>query len=381
MTNITSISGYPSLTSPSGNALLAIVDTSTKGALTTKKVSVANFRQGNIFYLDAYGADPTGQSSSDSAWTKCYTAASASLLTHSGAMIVLSAGTYLFSVNTVVVSDGRIGFLGAGRLATTILTTGNTGTLLTFNSDSGGAAHSAAPVGGFTAFGWSGGNSLNGIQYGDRANGLLTDVVATGFNGTSSRGFWFHDNTDLSEGSYVVANADQNTINYDFDKVSAGGVGSFDYSQFYLHMVCTTVGGSNATGIRFSSGQHCFGGVIHLCGNISATTGLTSTCVVVGSSGSDTSYVQNCQLNIAVEADTSAGTVKDIVVNGASGGIITCSGQWVFSNASGSYSIGSVSGSAVVTGWGHFVGPLFSGHGTLTSLGPSATAGLATYTG
>jgi hypothetical protein len=296
-------------------------------------------------------------------------------------MIYAGAGTYQFSVGKVVINDSRIGFQGRGRGATNIFTTQGGGTLLQFNALNGGPGHSAAPIGGFTAYGWSGGNGLNGVEYGDRGNGTLTDVTATGFNGTNGRGFWFHDTTGLSEGSYMVLNADQNTVNYDFD-TSGQGVGSFDYSTFFLHLVASTVGGSNATGLRFSAGQHCFGGRIHLVGNASATTGLTTTVIVIGSSGSDTARIQACDLHVQVEADTSAGTVKDIVVQGASSnaGIIQCGGHMVFLNGGASYTAGSVTAPAVVTGWGHFLGPLFSGHGTLTAVG-SAGAGIWTYLG
>ena len=392
-TNVVSITGYPNLPVASlrhdDRFLVAdvhaplITATGPPGATpsVTKSVTLDAVRGAKVFYLDDYGADPSGVNLSDSAWAAAYSAATNALLAHSGAMIIAGAGTYLFSVGKVVITDSRIGFLGQGNAATMIFSTGNNGILLQFNGLTGGPGNAAAPIGGFTVYGWSGGNGLSGIQYGDRANWHLVDVTATGFNGTNGRGFWFRDTIGLSEGSYMVLNADQNTINYDFD-TSGGGVGSFDYSSFFLHLVATTVGGISATGLRFSAGQHCFGGRIHLVGNASATTGLTTTVVAVGTSGSDTARIQACDLHVMVEADTSAGTVKDIVVQGASSnaGIIQCAGHFVFLNAGGSYTIGSVGSPAVVTGWGHFLGPLFSGHGTLTAIG-SAGAGLWTYLG
>lgn len=356
-------------------------DTTMAASGTDKNLLVGALRGAKIFYLDDYGADPSGVSSSDTAFTNCYTDAVAALLTHSGAMIVLGAGTYLFSVNKVAVKDSRIGFIGQGKAATMINTTGNMGTMLQFNALSGGPGHSAAPIGYFTAYGWNAGNSVNGVEYGDRGNGFLVDVTATGFGGTSSRGFWFHDTTGLSEGSYMVLNADQNTINYDFD-TSGGGVGSFDYSTFFLHLVATTAGGSSAIGLRFSAGQHCYGGRIHLAGNASATTGLTTTVVQVGTSTTDTARIQATNLQVAVEADTSAGTVKDLVVQGgANSGILQCHGEMAFLNAGGTYTAGSVGATGcAVKGWGYFTGPLFSGHGTLTALG-GAGCGLYTYSG
>ena len=322
-----------------------------------------------VFYIDQYGADPTGAVNSDTAWTNCYADAAAAVLTNSGAMIQLGAGTYKFTPGTVAISDGRIGFRGAGRSATTIKTNGaTTGSLLKFTALSAGDGSGSAPVGGFTAWGWPTSQAANGVEYGDRPNGYLTDVTVTGFNATStSRGFWFHDSTNLSEGSFVVANADQNTINYDFD--AGGGNGSFDYSHFYLHLVATTAGGSNAVGLRMVNNMHCVGGVIHLCGNASATVGLTTTVIQVGVSTSDTCKIQGSVLNVMVEGDTSAGTIKDVLIQGASSnaGIVRCTGTMFFQNTGGTYAAGSVGGSAILTVSGFILLPLqaVGGHGVL----------------
>jgi hypothetical protein len=336
-----------------------------------------------VFYLDQYGADPTGASASDAAWTACYADAAAAVLTNSGAMIVLGGGTYKFTPGTVAITDGRIGFRGAGRGATTIKPSGaGTGSLLKFSAVSAGDGAGSAPVGGFTAFGWGDASAVNGVEYGDRPNGYLTDVTVTGFNGAAgSRGFWFHDSTNLSEGSFVVANADQNTVNYDFD--AGGGNGSFDYSHFYLHLVVTTAGGSSAVGLRMVNNMHCVGGVIHLTGNASATTGLTTTVLQVGASTSDTCKIQGTVLNVMVEGDTSAGTIKDVLIQGASSnaGIVRCNGIMFFQNTSGTYAAGSVAGSAIFTTAGFMLLPLFSvgAHGTMTAIGTGGA--FSTYSG
>lgn len=330
-----------------------------------------------VFYIDQYGADPTGVSLSDTAWTNCYTDAAAAVQTNAGAMVVFGPGLYKFSVATVAVTDHRVGLRGAGRMATTITTTGNTGSLVKITGPS--ANHSSAPCGGFTVYGWSAGNSVNGLEYGDRLNGTLTDVTATGFGGTSSRGFWFHDSSSLSEGSFIQANADQNTVNYDFD--AGGGNGSFDYSHIVLHLVATTAGGNSAVGLRMVNNMHCNGGFIHLAGNASATVGLTTTVVQVGVNTSDTCHIQGTTFIVGVECDTSAGTVKDVLIQGVSSnaGIVHCNGNMFFQNTSGTYTIGTVTSPAVFTTAGFLVGPTFSGHGTLTALGTGGA--LSTYSG
>jgi hypothetical protein len=323
-----------------------------------------------VFYLDQYGADPTGASLSDTAWTACYTDAAAAVQAHAGSLIVLGGGSYKFTPGTVAVTDGRVGLRGAGRHSTQITTTGSTGSLVKVTALSGGDGNSSAPVGGFTLYGWPAGAAVNGIEYGDRPNGCLTDVTATGFGAAGSRGFWFHDSTGLSEGSFIQANADQNTVNYDFD--AGGGGGSFDYSHIILHLVLTTAGGNSATGMRFVNKMHCNGGVIHLSGNASATTGLTSTVLQVGVNTSDTCHIQGTSLNVGVECDTSAGTVKDVLIQGVSSnaGIVRCNGVMLFQDTSGTYTAGTVTAPAVFTTAGALNGAYFTAHsGSLTAIG------------
>ena len=202
-------------------------------------------------------------------------------------------------------------------------------------------------------------------------------MTAAGFNGAGSRGFWFHDAASISEGSYVQVNADQNTVGYDFDTSGQDG-GSFDYSEFFLHLVASTVGGTNATGMRVIAGQQLFGCRLHLAGNALASVGLTTTVLQVGGSASDTSRLQACELHVNVEADAGAGTVRDMVVQGgANSGIINCTGNMTFLSTGKSFTAGSVTAPAVVKCAGYLLGPLFASHGTKTPLGHGGT--LSTY--
>ncbi len=344
-------------------------------------VNVLNSRLDNVFFINDYGADNTGTALSDTAWTACYADATAALATNSGALVRFGPGRYRFSVNTVSVTDQRIGLTGAGKAATFIYTTGSSGTIVSVTSGTGGG-NACAPVSGFSVNGGSGGAGLTGMMYGDRPNGMLTDVTVSGCGGAGARGFWFHDNVNLSEGSFVVVNSEQNTVCFDFDKQNSGGLGSWDYSHFFLHMVCSTGGpGVSVTGLRISNGTHIYGGVVHLCGNIlSNNAAFTATCIAVGNSTTDTAHLNSGQLNVAVECDQSTGSVFDMVVQGASGyGIIKQSGSLVFPNFGGTYSAGSVSAAAAITCSGYLSGPLFSSHGTLTALGTGST--LFTYVG
>lgn len=331
-----------------------------------------------VFYIDAYGADPTGASLSDTAWTNCYTDAAAAVQAHAGSLIVFGPGWYKFSINTVAVSDTRVGIRGAGRLATTIWTAGSSGSLVKVTGTSGPTPQGAAPVSGFTVYGWSGGAGIRGLEYGDRFGGTLTDVSASGCGGAGGKGFWFHDATTLSEGSFIQVLADQNTDEFVFE--GSGTAGSFDYSHIILKVVGTTAGGVSGSILKAINHTQLAGCYLQLSGNASATTGLTKTVLTVGSSGTDVSTISGSQLNIAVEADTSAGTVIDATIQGASGfGIDKCNGVVYFQNTTGTYTAGSVTSPAVFRCAGYLSGPLFSGHGTLTALGTGSQ--LFTYVG
>ena len=337
-----------------------------------------------VFYLDAYGADASGSTLSDSAWTACYADAAAavqSTVARSGSMIVLGAGVYKFSTNTVAITDGRIGLRGQGKWATAITTTGTSGDLV-YITDNTGTNGQAAPVSGFTCWGWQSGNpGVNGVRYGSRSPGTMTDVKVYGFTGTNSKGFWFIDDlaNSLSERSFFQLDADQNTINYSFDG-SASAKSSHDYSHMYLGTNSLT-NGVATTALQFVNNAHMVGGFLQLSGNMNSNNASwTGTMAQVGNSGSDTAHITSSQFMVACECDGSTGTVRDFVLNGASGaGIIHCNGIMQFINNGGSWTAGSVSGSAVFTHAGYMNAPLFSSHGTLTALGTGGT--LSTYSG
>lgn len=338
-----------------------------------------------LFYIDAYGADPTGQRLSDAAFTAAYAAATASLAggnPNAGAMVVFGAGLYQFSLGVIAVTDRRIGLTGQGSQATTLYSNGSGGDLV-FVTDTSGVLPGAAPVGGFTLYGWNTGAASNGLHIGDRISSVIADIAVYGFNGgPTSRGVWFrNDNGRLFERNFVQVLSNQNSILYDFDG-NNGAANSFDYGTWFLAFNQAAITAA-AVGLRVINGAHLYGGGgLNVFGNASnANAARTVTCLQVGASAADTARV-NCPVNINLECDASAGTVTDLVVQGASAaaGIIQCHGRMIFLNAAGAFTAGSVTLPAVVTGWGTWAGPLFSAHGVLTALG-TAAAGLSTYSG
>ncbi len=384
------ITAYGAMTSPRPDDLMIGVDvhdTSMAATGTDKKMTLGQVRgPPGVLYLDDYGADPTGSALSDAAWTAAYSAATAALQTHAGAAIVLGGGQYRFSVGTIAITDSRIGLRGQGRQATTIYTTGSSGTLVSVTGATANASQGAATVSGFNLYGGSAGAGVAGMLYGDRLNGTLFDVSASLFTGAGGRGFWFQDNTANSEGSEISVAADNCAVCFDFDQVTpqASG-GSFDYSRIFLHLGLSTSGsGVSSTGLRVQNGMHLYGGSLQMSGNVRADTGHTATVVQVGNSGTDVSHISSAAVNIGVEADSGAGTIHDVLIQGADAfkGIVMCHGQFIIPSFGGTITAGSVTAPAVLTMWGRFnnsVG-IFASHGTLTSLG-SAAAGLWTYSG
>lgn len=332
-----------------------------------------------VFYMDQYsGADPTGATLSDNAWTSCYSDAAAAVQTHGGSLIVVGPGWYQFSVGVVSISDARIGLRCAGRQSTVFWTTGNSGTLVKITGTSGAVGGGSAPVTGFTTYGWNSGAAVNGLEYGDRYGGTLMDVASVGFNNGASRNYWFHNPTSLSEGSFISVMADQGTDDFVFQ--GSGTTGSFDWSHIVLKVTATTVGGTSGAIMKVINSTQMNGCYIQLSGGAQASSGLTKTGLVVGSSTSDTSVIQGSILNVMLEGDTSAGTLTDAVIQGAAGyGIDKCNGTMYFQNVTGTWGAGSVTSPAVFRMAGYINGPLFSSHGTLTALGTGGA--LSTYSG
>lgn len=332
-----------------------------------------------VFYIDQYGADPTGAALSDSAWTACYTDADAAVQTLGGAAIVFGAGNYQFSAATISITDSRIALLGQGRQATTIWSTGSSGSLVKVTGTvPGTAGQGCAPVRGFSVYGWNGGGTLNGLEYGDRFGGTLTDVSAGGFAGN---GFWFHDATALSEGSFISVLGNQNNNDFVFQgNVSSG---SFDWSHIVLKVTGnTTVGGGGAmlSVIGHMQMNGCF---IQLSGGCQVGSGLAKTAIVVGNSGTDVSIISGSMLNIMLEGDTSTGgTMTDVVINTAAGyGIDRCSGTMFFQNVSGTWAAGSVTG-GVFRVAGYLSGPFFTANsGNVTNFGPATPYLFSIYHG
>lgn len=328
--------------------------------------------------------NPTGVAASDDpAFTTAYGQAarqvSGSGGGSSGSIIVPGAGQYQTNGNVWKLSDARIGMNGPGSAACVLKTApGVTGVDAFYATDSVGlgANGHAAPISGFTIFGGATpGASVNGFHFGDRLGSTILDINVWGFIGTASNGCLFrNDNGVSSEGTVCGMNVQQGGGNgIVFDGNAAVGP-SFDYSTWDFHVVGgNTTPNQNHNLCSIQNKAQMSGVVLRLKGNASSASTFTTTLLQVGQSTSDNASISNSEMFIAIEADTSAGTNRDIFVQGDAsftGGIANCHGSYQATNASGSWTAGSTSGSVLLGLAGKINAPYFSTAGVLFSMGP-----------
>lgn len=344
----------------------------TSGFTIQQVVTAGDFAglQLRCVYIDDFGADPTGVTASDSAWTAAYAAAQAIVETLAGSslttgcLIILGPGIYTFSVGTVATTDARIGLVGQGNAVTAIRTTGSSGTLVSMRGGSEPGTTSGAPVGGFTLYGWDAGNDVNGILYSDRNYGTLFDIYANGFSGSGSRGFYFDQANSGGIEGVDAWGLCAKTCTYGFHWDGNGSTtGSFDYSRWNIHVV------GCGTSLYLTNHANAWGSDITVHGNCGSSTFATSTLLAIGASGTDTSYINNCRLHIAVEADSGSTTLTDVVIQGASNtGIWECYGTISLLTVSGTWTAGSIGASSRFTFMGPMEGsPLLCGASSGTS--------------
>jgi hypothetical protein len=320
------------------------------------------------FFIDNYGADPTGATLSDAAWTAAYSAAAAWIHSlggtsaTSGAVIVLGSGLYTFSLGVISTTDARIGLIGQGKAATVLRSTGSNGKLISFTGGSEPGTVGAAPVGGFTLYGWDAGNNVDGLFYGDRYYATLFDIFSHGFGGTTSRAFHFYSagGAGLEAADALSLVAKSSTIGFCWD--GDGVHSSFDYSRWDCHAV------ANGVNFQVINHAHCWGGDLTWHGTVGGPLFASYTGIQVGSGGTDDAQITASRLNVGMELDTSsAATNTDMILNGSSaGGIWQCYGQMLFLVAAGAWTTGSITGSRFA-----FSGPVLGSPLLLGTEGPS----------
>lgn len=191
------------------------------------------------YFIDDYGADPTGVNDSNQALIDAYTA-----MGSNPGMIVFGVGTYKLFVG-LNDAQGRViapqqSIVGQGSGLTTIDYRG-TGACFEFRNKTFGTT-GTKPAGGahgLTILGWNNGNSnVYGIRYGDIWRMRISDVEISGFNQPGNIGLWGDNQTNWSERAYIECVVNQCTECFVFESNTGSATsGSFDYSQYWLSFV------------------------------------------------------------------------------------------------------------------------------------------------
>ena len=191
------------------------------------------------YFIDDFGADPTGVNDSNQPLIDAFNA-----LGSGPGAIVFGVGTYKFFVGLNDAAGRCLGaqqsIIGQGSGLTTIDFRG-TGAFLEFRNKTFGTT-GTKPAGGahgLTILGWNNDNSNTcGIRYGDIWRMRITDVEISGFNKPGGIGLWGDNQTNWSERAYIECVVNQCSECFVFESnTGSSSSGSFDYSQYWLSFV------------------------------------------------------------------------------------------------------------------------------------------------
>lgn len=282
----------------------------------------------NVVY---YGADPTGDTDSTSAFEAVQTA-----IGSSAATVYIPAGTYKTSTFLSLIQNQNI--IGDGSSSVTVNYTGST-TALTINiSGAFTGGENAGTVSGFSLSAYDATGTPNGCQFGNLQGLNMTDVAFYGFDGFGIYGLnassqWAEENNIraivVQCGTAVVLNG-----------------GSYDYSNFDFLIVT----GPGQGGLTIENSTQLQGCSIRIRGNFYIAETNTAAVIAVEPSGTGASYISNSLFDVAVEnapaTDATSGYVGHYTVymnsTNQESNITNCTGVLSFAN------IATTSGDAVI---------------------------------
>ena len=276
--------------------------------VTNKAAALAAVGIKTTYYVDNYGSDPTGQSSSDAAVQAALTAMGAN-----PGVLRFGSGVYLLS-QTVTVGPYQ-SVIGDSPGLTVLKYSGNSdairardtraftaGTISTQSSRwiAGGVAGPGlgGKFEGLTIDGSEGGEDACGVHIGDMTN-VDIDVVVKDFDGSGGKGIWFDNKTTWTE--YARARAAIHNCKEAVVFETNGGTNSFGYGNFDFHVLSWP----NQTGVRMTNAVPYFCNIFNLTGGFYNGT----------SSGSNTGKVLHLTGNTIFDA---SGCIQ-VEANGQSG--------------------------------------------------------------
>lgn len=196
-----------------------------------------------VHYVDRYGADPTGVTSSDAA-----VAAARTALGTSPGVIVFGVGTYLLTEGLNAANGTIIGLnqgvKGQGASLTKVKYTGEDAcfefrnTAWEFNT----ASQGGDGISGIWIEGWDNLNTdVYAIRYGDIGKMRISDVHIVGFNNAGDVGIYGDNQVGWSERANLEASVEQCTTCFLFEGCLPNAANSysssFDYSRYEFKFV------------------------------------------------------------------------------------------------------------------------------------------------
>lgn len=262
------------------------------------------------YFVDEYGADPTGVHSSDSAVAD----ALAEMGTAPG-ILVFGVGNYRLS-QTITLS-GNQGAVGQGIEFTTLEWVGTGQCIELHDAVTVYPPSKTGLIQGMKISGLGAGAGSAGIEAGDIYNLRIRDVWICDFVAAGSIGLHMLNAKQLSERAQVVATIDNCATQVVFEHSETGDP-SFSYSDWdfeikaFANQNGVVIRNGIMTHSRLSIRGNCFnadtsGGFGTRDGTMTAAGSNTGVALTVGETDTDTARIQACELFIGLENGGIAG--------------------------------------------------------------------------
>ncbi|QBC87402.1 hypothetical protein [Mycobacterium avium] len=282
------------------------------------------------YFVDDYGADPTGATSSDAA-----VAAAMAAMGASPGILAFGPGTYRLS-ETMTFTHGDQGVIGQGIPVTTLNWVGTGDCIRMYDPTTGTFPSKTGLIAGFKIQGYNAGANSTGIHVGDTYNLRIRDLWITDFVANGSIGALFDNTVTITERARVEITIDNCSTAVVF-QVEDPETPSFDYSDWDFIINCF----ANQNGVVIKGSAQIIHGSLRIRGDCyntvmngpyqpesgwSAASTNTGVLLTVGT-GSGTPYLEQVNLVVAVECAGIPNTAPcHATINIGAGADIWCTG-------------------------------------------------------
>ena len=297
--------------------------------------STAAIRMPKKYFVDDYGADPTGVQ-----WSDAAVSAARAAMGNDPGLIVFGVGTYKIQTAGLNTENGMAlglyqGVVGQGKAVSRIDYRGIGACIeiRNLNWEFNTASEPSGGVHGLYLYGWGNTNANSyGIRYGDIGGMSISDVHVAGFNQVGSAGLYGDNWIAWSERADIEIVVEQCTTCFLFEgrpdnpASLPGHTSSFDYSRYRL--VFVAVANQDAFVLRsrvsdtLTGGSASMNGVkLELIGNCVTGTGSNTGALFRIGSDDDDSAKLTGEIHISAETSGSSGGIAhyDFIQGSGSG--------------------------------------------------------------